>query len=163
MKKTKEHPWSLFADHVTLVTAKLGDRENAMPATWAVSVSFSPPLVAVSVAPERFTHDMIKESGRFGLCLLAEDQADLSRYAGSVSGRKADKLKKLKTFKGELDVPLPEGCVACLECEVVDEVKEGDHTIFIGRAVNTYSDESKKPLLFHKGSYYALGKSLGGY
>lgn len=151
-----------FAESVALITAKLGDKENAMPATWCIPVSFSPPLVAVNIAPERFTHDMIKESKKFGVCLLAEDQVELSRKLGSISGRSKDKLKDLDIFYGELGVPLIEGCVACLECSVTDEVREGDHTVFTGEVKNSYTTNNK-PLLLFRGEYLKTGDSLGSY
>jgi len=166
MKKSKSPVMGDFCDHVTVVTAKLGEKENVMPATWAVSVSFSPQLVAVNIAPERYTHGMIKKSGKFGLCLLADDQADVSRKLSSCSGRDANKFskfKELKKFYGETGIPLIDGCVACIECKVVDAVTEGDHTVFTGEVVNIYADEKKKPLLLFRGGYFSVGESKGSY
>jgi len=90
----------------------------------------------------------------------------LSRYAGSCSGEGTDKLKakEFKTFYGEkIKAPLICGCVACLECTVVNEVKTGDHTIFIGDVVDFYYDELKRPLMLYRGGYHKLGPSLGSY
>jgi flavin reductase (DIM6/NTAB) family NADH-FMN oxidoreductase RutF len=151
-----------FAESVAMITAKLGDKENAMPATWCIPVSFKPPLVAVNISPERFTHDMVKESKKFGVCLLAEDQVELSRKLGSESGRNKDKLKGLDIFYGDLEVPLIEGCTACMECSVNDEVKEGDHTVFTGEVKNLYTT-NKKPLLLFRGEYLKTDESLGPY
>jgi flavin reductase (DIM6/NTAB) family NADH-FMN oxidoreductase RutF len=145
-----------------MVTSKLGDRENAMPASWNIPVSFDPDLIAVNISPDRFSHDMIKESGKFGLNLLAADQVGLSRYAGSCSGRDTDKFKEIPHFYGELGMPLVKDCTASLECEVVDEVKEGDHTVFTGKVIKSYT-AGKDPLLLFRGEYFRLGESLGGY
>ncbi len=162
MNKSNASPSSQFAECVALITAKLGDKENAMPATWAIPVSFSPKLVAVNIAPERFTHDMIKESGKFGVCLLADGQMDLSKYAGSCSGRDTEKFDRIPSFRGETGLPLVQGAVACMECRVVDAVTEGDHTVFTGEVINLYAAE-KKPLLLFRGEYHRLGGSLGRY
>lgn len=159
----KEHPWGEFADHVTLLTAKHGEKENVMPASWAVVISYKPPLVSVNISPLRHTYDLVKKSSKFALNLLAEDQVELSRFAGSCSGRNTDKFKKLKKFYGETGVPLIEGCQACVECKVVDVVKQGDHDVFTGEVVNSYVDESKKPLLLFRQTYYKIGASLGGW
>ncbi len=161
MEKSKGSPSSQFAECVAMITAKHGEKENAMPASWAVPVSFSPKLVAVNISPERFTHDMVKESGRFGVCLLAEDQAELSKYAGSCSGRDTDKFENIPSFRGDAGLPLVEGAAACMECRVADAVKEGDHTVFTGQVLNLYTDESKKPLLLFRGEYRKLGEFLG--
>ncbi len=163
MEKSKGSAWGNFGDCVAMVTARLGDKENAMPATWVIPVSFSPQFVAVNIAPPRYTHDMIKKSKKFAVSILADDQMELSRYAGSCSGKTTDKFKKIKKFYGESGVPLIKGSVACIECEVVDEVNEGDHTVFTGKVLNTYSDENKGPLVLFRGKYFVLGKSLGSY
>jgi flavin reductase (DIM6/NTAB) family NADH-FMN oxidoreductase RutF len=162
MKKSNAQFSSLFAESVTVITAKLGDRENAMPATWCIPVSFNPPMLAVSISPERFTHDMVKESKKFGVCLLSEQQAELSRKLGSASGRDTNKLKGLDIFYGDMGVPLIEGCVACMECSVSDEAREGDHTVFTGEVKSLYTSD-KKPLLLFKGGYMKSVQSLGGY
>ena len=162
MDKSGGSPSSQFGECVALITAKLGDKENAMPATWTIPVSFSPRLVAINIAPERFTHDMIKESKKFAINLLADDQMSLSKKLGSSSGKDTDKLTNVSKFYGDLDVPLIEGCVACMECKVVDEVKEGDHTVFTGEVINLYTTD-KKPLLLFRGNYHKLGDSLGPY
>jgi flavin reductase (DIM6/NTAB) family NADH-FMN oxidoreductase RutF len=162
MEKSNSSSSGHFGECVALITAKREDKENAMPATWTIPVSFSPRLVAVNIAPERFTHDMIKESGKFGVCLLAEDQIQLSKKLGSSSGRDTDKLKDVNKFYGELEIPLIEDCVACLECNVTDSLTEGDHTVFTGEVINVYATD-KNPLLLYRGEYYKLGDSLGGY
>jgi len=162
MKKSSGSPSSQFAECVALITAKLGDKENAMPVTWAIPVSFSPRLVAVNISPERFTHDLIRESRMFGICLLADDQVDVSRYAGSCSGRDTQKFEKIPSFNGDAGLPLVEGAVACMECRVVDAVTEGDHTVFTGEVINLYTTE-KGPLLLFRGAYRKMGVSLGSY
>lgn len=162
MEKCKESPCSQFAEGVAMVTAKFVRKENAMPASWTVPVSFKPKLVSISIAPERYTHDLVKDSGKFGLCLLAEDQKELAEYAGSCSGRDADKFEKIPKFYGKLEIPLVEGAAACLECKVVDAAEEGDHTVFTGEVVNLFATK-KKPLVLFRGDYYELGKRLGSY
>lgn len=162
MERSDERPSSQFGVCVAMITAKLGDKENAMPATWTIPVSFSPKLVAINIGLQRYTHEMIRDSKKFAINLLAEDQVGLARYAGSHSGSDTDKFKEIPKFYGELDIPLVEGCVASLECKVVDQVKEGDHTVFTGEVANLYTTD-KKPLLMFRGEYFKLGESLGSY
>lgn len=162
MKESTAPFSSMFAESVAMVTVLVDGRENAMPATWAIPVSFSPPLLAVNIAPQRHTHDMIKESRKFGISLLADDQAELSRYAGSCSGRNTDKFKELPKFYGATGAPLIPGAAACFECELVDSVTEGDHSVFTGKVISQYVSD-KLPLLLFSGKYFSLGKSLGKY
>jgi flavin reductase (DIM6/NTAB) family NADH-FMN oxidoreductase RutF len=155
---------SQFAECVGVVTAAYGGKENAMPATWCAPVSFSPTMVTIHISPARFTHELVKRSKEFGLNLLAEDQVPTSRFAGSCSGRDTNKIEKMDVFHGEkIKAPLLKGCVANMECKVVDAVEAGDHTIFVGRVENLYYDGDKRPLLLFRGGYHKLGDSLGKY
>jgi flavin reductase (DIM6/NTAB) family NADH-FMN oxidoreductase RutF len=155
-----------FAESVTVVTAAREGKANAMTAAWAVPVSHRPPLVVVHIAPQRHTHDIIMETKEFGLCVLAEDQMEMSQHAGTVSGRKVDK------FQGDvlkprapsvIKAPLLAGCAMTMECKLEKAISMGDHTIFVGRVVAMERDPTKKPLVLHRGTYYRLGESTGKY
>ena len=157
---------SEFAESVTVVTVEKDGKPNAMTAAWAVPVSHRPPLVVVHIAPQRYTHDIIMEKKEFGLCVLAEDQVDISQHAGTTSGRKMDKfggeLMKPKPSRS-ISAPVLEGCAVTLECKLEKAISMGDHTIFVGRVVAIERDQTKKPLLLHRGTYYGLGESVGKY
>ena len=45
---------------VVVITAKSGERINGMTAAWIMQCSFDPAMVAVSIAPERFTYELIR-------------------------------------------------------------------------------------------------------
>jgi len=155
-----------FAESVTIVTVKQGDRLNAMTAAWAIPVSHRPALVVVHVAPQRHTHDLVMEAKEFGLSILAEDQMDLSQHAGTVSGSTVDKFAdgKLKTKQPTvISTPLIEGCAATIECKLEKAIAMGDHTIFVGRVVALERDPERRPLLLHRGIYYSLGDVIGKY
>ncbi|MFH0861250.1 MAG: flavin reductase family protein [Candidatus Altiarchaeota archaeon] len=149
-----------FAQTVTIVTASSKGKENAMPATWCSPVSFNPTLILVNISPGRFTHDMIVSSGEFGLNLLAEDQMQISKTLGSLSGRDTDKFSafKIETFAGErIKAQLIKGCVANMECKLEHNFTAGDHSILVGRVLKLHSIESKKPLILHGHKYYRIG------
>ncbi len=167
LKKSKSSAISsYFAESVAIITAKYREKENGMPATWVIPVSFSPPLLAVSVSPKRYTHRMIRNSGVFGVNLLSDAQTSLSKSMGACTGAKKDKLSLpgADVFYGELGVPLLRNSIASIECRLVDERPEGDHTLFVGEVVNSYvNDANLPPLLYFRESYYSLGRFLSGY
>ena len=157
---------SEFAEPVTVITTLKNGRPNAMTAAWVVPVSHRPPLVVVHIAPQRYTHDVIMETKEFGLCVLADDQVDVSQHAGTVSGRKVDKFEQpILEAKppSVINAPLLAGCAATMECKLEKAISMGDHTIFVGRVVAMATDPDKRPLLLHKGHYYGLGGSVGKY
>jgi flavin reductase (DIM6/NTAB) family NADH-FMN oxidoreductase RutF len=157
---------SEFAESVTIVTVKAGDKINAMTAAWAVPVSQRPALVVVHIAPQRYSHDLIMEAKEFGLSILADDQMDLSQHAGTTSGRRVDKFESglLKPKAPAVtSTPVIEGCAATMECKLEKAVAMGDHTIFVGRVVSLVKNPDKKPLVLHRGTYYRLTESVGRY
>jgi flavin reductase (DIM6/NTAB) family NADH-FMN oxidoreductase RutF len=155
-----------FAESVTLITVEKDGKPNAMTAAWVVPVSHRPPLVVVHIAPQRYTHDIIMETKEFGLCVLAEDQTEVSQHAGTVSGRNVDKfsgeIMKSKPSK-LISAPVLEGCAVTMECKLEKAISMGDHTIFVGRVVALDRDRTKKPLVLHRGTYFKLGESVGKY
>ena len=121
---------------IYLLTARRGDEINGMPLSWATQVSFDPPLMAICVKKERYTNQMINESGVFAVHLLERSQKD------HVSTFKARDMEKSAKFAGhafhpgQTGVPILEDCIGYIECRVVERIEPGDHTIFIGEVVS---------------------------
>ena len=157
---------SQFADPVTLVTVVTKDKANVMAVGWTSPVSFEPPILMVSIAPQRFTHDMIIEAGEFAVCVLADDQKNLSEIAGTLSGRKTDKLAmpEFRTVPADkIRAPLIAGARASFECKLVSHETVGDHTVFYGQVLRFDVDETKSPLVLFSRYYYSLGERRGEY
>ena len=134
---------------VWIVTVRNGEIINGMTAAWATQVSFKPSLVAVSIAPPRYTHGLIKESGYFCLNLLSEDQKKLADLFGFKSGRKVNKFKGLDIMNALKGSPVLKDAVAYVECEVKDVVTAGDHDLFIGEVVDAAElRKDAKPMIF---------------
>lgn len=126
-----------------VVTAKSGDKVNAMPAVWSTPLSFTPPLVAVSIAPERYTYRLIVESGYFALNWLDFRYVDAVVYLGEVSGRyKEDKVAAAGlTIVEGTKVPVLSEAVGVVECRLKDRFEVGDHDLFVGECLAAYASE----------------------
>ncbi|MCK4546109.1 MAG: flavin reductase family protein [Candidatus Eisenbacteria sp.] len=157
---------SQFPDPVILVTVTTEKETNFMTVGWASPVSFAPPILMVSIAPGRHTHDLILKAGEFGVSILADDQKELATLGGTTSGRDVDKpaQEKVEILPGEeIRAPHIAGARAWLECKVVSHHTVGDHTVFYGKVVRTVADESKSALVLFNRVYYALGEERGVY
>jgi len=155
---------SQFGECVVMVSASHEGKDNCMPASWAVAASFDPMMISVHIGTGKYTDELIRKSGVFGASVLADDQGDISTYAGTRSGRDEDKFTKVPNFRAkELDVILVDECVAALACKVVKTVEAGDHTIFIGEVKEAYYDPEKSPLMVFRGDYRKLGENMGQY
>jgi len=151
---------------VVIVSVAAGEEVNIMTAAWVGPLSHNPPIVYVSIAPGRYTHDLILKAGEFSLNVLTDSQRELSTIAGTISRRKEDKLKR-SIFQTEpgivIKAPRLKGMRAVLECKLIKHFTAGDHTVFIGEVINFVEDESKSPLILFNQKYYGLGTYLADY
>jgi flavin reductase (DIM6/NTAB) family NADH-FMN oxidoreductase RutF len=129
---------------VCLLTARYKGRVNAMTLAWACPVSLEPPLLALVIHPAHYTHDLLARSEECVLNLPGRPLAELAVKLGSVSGANEDKVKScaLRLEAGQrVDAPRIEGCLAYLECAVVERLSPGDHTLFIVQIVGAWAEE----------------------
>ena len=140
---------------VHVVTVRSGDKINGMTAAWTMQVSFKPAMIAVAIAPARYTHDLIKKSGYFCINTLPKEAEDVARHFGFKSGRKADKFKGISYKNALKGSPVLDSACIYLECKVAYIYEVGDHSLFIGSIVD--SGELKKdaePLIFKWESFF---------
>jgi len=116
-------------------------RANAITLGWSMPTSFQPPLLAISVAHTRYSHLLIERGREFVLNIVGEEIRELALRIGSCSGREVDKFTELglTAVPGRVVRPPAIGeCLAAVECRVIDQLTTGDHTIFVGEAVEAY-------------------------
>lgn len=141
-----------FANSVTVITTGLGGHVHGMTATAIASVSADPPTVLVVLHKGTRTHPLVCSSRRFGINLLAEHQVELGVRFASKHDRPFDGVPHRLSGNG---VPMLCGVLATLECETLQELDAGTHTIFVGRVLDGRSLGSA-PLVYHAGGYAAL-------
>ncbi|MCJ7810788.1 MAG: flavin reductase family protein [Dehalococcoidia bacterium] len=156
---------------VVLVTTRWHGVANVMPAAWNMPLSHDPPLVGIAVHPSRHTYDMLRFSEEFALNVPGRRLMNHVQYLGTVSGRDVQKIElaKLPTFKAQrVDAPLLEGCLAYIECSVLEVLPLGDHHLFVGKVLAAQAegeafeegwlleDDDYKPLHYLGGELYAI-------
>ena len=124
---------------VAVVTMKVGDKLNGLTASWVCRVSDNPPLLPVSVGKTRYSLDLIRKSKAFCVNVLSESQNEFMQKFGCSSGADVDKFKGVKYRIGRTGSPIIEDVKAYLDCEVIDEKEAGDHIIFVGKVIDSYS------------------------
>ncbi len=135
----------LYPRPVVIITARYGGRESGMAASWVMPISRSPPLVGVSIAPTRFTYELLSKSKEFAINVLDYEHVDVVNYLGTVSGRNVpDKLRKCGVRIGNakrISAPIIEDSAAILECKVFREFELGDHVLVVGEVIEAYAKE----------------------
>jgi flavin reductase (DIM6/NTAB) family NADH-FMN oxidoreductase RutF len=127
-----------------IVTAVCKGRRNAMAAAWHCSVSMSPPLYGVALAPKRFTCEAIAETGGFAVNFVPLEQARLVAQVGGVSGRDADKFERFGIASAPgavIAAPILESAFAAYECRMHTHPVVGDHEFYVGEVVRVHVEE----------------------
>jgi flavin reductase (DIM6/NTAB) family NADH-FMN oxidoreductase RutF len=121
---------------VVAITSRRGEKSNAMISDGAIRASIVPeiPRLAVFVHKFNFSHDLIFETGCFGVHVLHKGQMDLVHRFGFVSGRDRDKLAGLPHRLGETGSPILDDCYAWFDCRVINVMDTGSSTCFLGEA-----------------------------
>ena len=74
---------------------ELDGKPNIITVAWAGTVCTNPPMVSISVRPERYSYHLIEESGEFVINLTTEKLVKATDYCGVRSGRDGDKFKEM--------------------------------------------------------------------
>lgn len=161
-----------------IVTCGTVDKPNALTIGWTGTINSIPPKTYISVRPERYSYNIIKESGEFVINLTTEELVKATDYLGVRSGKNEDKLKNLGLTvspASEVSAPLLDASPVSIECRVCDSVLLGSHEMFIADVLAIHvADEiidgngkiclDKAHLIaYAHGEYFALGKKLGSF
>lgn len=116
-----------------IITASHEGKDNGQTANTCFQITSEPAQIAIGINKNNLTHSFISQSGKFGVSVLDQNGHDLARQFGYKSGRDINKFEGLKAHRGKSGVMLPDGVLATLEAEVVDQLDAGTHTLFLGR------------------------------
>lgn len=157
---------------------RAGEKPNIITVAWAGTVCTSPAMVSISVRPERYSYDIIKETGEFVINLTTKKLAFATDFCGVKSGRDLDKYKEAKLTvlpSKEILAPGIAESPVNIECKVKQILELGSHHMFIGEVAavtidDKYMDKngkfhlSKADLItYSHGEYYGLGDLLGTF
>ena len=179
MSKTMWKPGT-FVYPIPAVMVSCGDFENSniITVAWTGILNTNPAMVYISVRPERYSYNLIKESGEFVINLTTESLAYATDWCGVKSGANVDKFKEMKLTKQRANFvkcPMIEESPVSVECKVKEIRDLGSHHMFVAEvlAINAddkYIDEkggfdiSKCNLMaYANGGYYPLGKKIGKF
>ena len=151
----QEVAFAALVHGVYVVTTRLEDLVNGMTASWVSQVSLKPLLVMASIAPPRYSHRLIKDSGVFAINVLTSAQVDLGKCFGYKSGRQVDKFAGLDYITAATGSPILPQAYAYLDLKVVDTFAAGDHTLFVGEVVDArILHPQAQPLVFKKSDFF---------
>lgn len=155
-----------------------GEKPNIITVAWAGTVCTNPAMLSISVRPERYSYDIIKETKEFVVNLTTKELTYATDYCGVRSGRDVDKFAEMKLTPQPSQkikaVGIAESPVN-IECKVIEIKELGSHHLFLAEVVgvtveDSYMDEKGKFHLndiglvaYSHGEYFELGEKLGKF
>lgn len=161
-----------------MVSCGTMEESNIITVAWTGILNTNPAMCYISVRPERYSHDIIKENCEFAINLTTRQLAYATDWCGVKSGRDVDKFKEMKLTKERANIikaPLIKECPVSVECKVKEIVQLGSHDMFVAEIVAIDADEkyidekgafdiSKCDLIaYANGGYYPLESKIGKF
>ncbi len=179
MKKSIGVKTIVFPTPVFIVgTYDKAGKPNAMAVAWGGICCSSPPCVSVALREATYTYGSLMEKKAFTISIPSEKYIKEADYFGIFSGRAEDKFSStgLTPVKSDIvDAPYVKEFPFVLECALLQSVKIGLHTLFIGEIKDIKAEEAVltkegvpdiqkiKPMIFDPAdrAYYGIGNNLG--
>lgn len=162
----------------TLVSCGTVEKPNALTIAWTGIINSQPPKTYISIRPERYSYNIIKESGEFVINMPTAKMVRAIDYCGCRSGEKENKIAAMGLTAIECEgssCPQIEESPIALTCKVTEIVKMGSHDMFLADITGVIVDEAlldKKGKLqiekagliaYAHGQYFELGKKIGSF
>lgn len=149
---------------VVMVTSRGTDgKDNVFTVGWVGTVCTKPPMLSISVRPERLSHKYISETMEFTVNMPTSKLTKAVDYVGVRSGKTVDKIKEMNfTMKEGTNVSSPyiDECPVSIECKVKTVLQLGTHDCFIAEVVGSHVN---KNLFDEKGKIHLEKADLISY
>jgi flavin reductase (DIM6/NTAB) family NADH-FMN oxidoreductase RutF len=132
------HPY-----HTALVTCcDAGGNPNIITIAWLIPVSIHPPLLVISVRPERYSYKQILSNSEFVVNMATFEIAHQALYCGRKSGSEVNKFAATGLTPRparHVHPPIIEECPAHIECRLQQDIEVGDHHLLVGEVLVAYA------------------------
>ncbi|OGP62193.1 MAG: flavin reductase [Deltaproteobacteria bacterium RBG_13_49_15] len=155
-----------------------GWKPNLITIAWTGNVCSEPPMVSISVRPQRYSFEILQTTREFVINVPSVRQLKTTDWCGMVSGRKKNKFEEMKLTPApalKVSAPIVQECPINIECRIQQSLNLGSHTMFVAEVVavqvSTSLIDKKGRLRIEKGElmayahgqYFTLGRCIGDF
>lgn len=180
MKQSWKPGTMVYPLPAALVSCGTFDGEsNMLTVAWTGTICTNPPMLYISVRPERYSYEIIRRQMEFTVNLTTAAMARATDWCGVRSGRDYDKWAEtgLTRERGvKVSCPAIAESPLSIECRVKEIISLGSHDMFIADVLNVMADEryidpetgafdlaASGLIAYSHGGYYPLGEKIGGF
>lgn len=125
-----------------VVSGRFGEEVDVMAADWVTVVSANPFIVAVAIAPTRYTYKLVEKYGELVISVPSLDNLNDVWITGTEHGPEKLKKTKLKLVPAnKIGTPVIANALANLECRVIGRHPYGDHVLYVAEVVSYHYKE----------------------
>ena len=124
-------PYGLY-----VLTCESNEQVAAATVNWVTQTSFAPPLITVAIKAGSGAHELVKAQKSFALSMLGKNDAAAAFAFFKPTERDGDTLNGQTVIKGNHGHPLLKNAPAFVECNVVEFIETGDHSVVIAEVIN---------------------------
>ncbi|MCM1246007.1 MAG: flavin reductase family protein [Roseburia sp.] len=155
------------------------EKPNIITVAWTGTICSEPVMVSISVRPERYSYEIIKETGEFVINLTTKELTRATDWCGVKSGREVDKFGEMgltaAPAKNLKYAPIIAESPVNLECKVKELKELGSHHMFIAEVAGVQVSEkymdpngkfelnSTELVAYSHGEYFVLGEKIGKF
>ncbi len=136
---------------IYVVSSKKDAKINGQITNTVFQITAEPPQIGISINKQNLTHEFISSSKVFSIGILSKNTPPkfIGQF-GFKTGREIDKFKGVNYKIGKTGAPLIlDNTIGFIECEVINSVDCGTHTMFIGKVVDAeVISENEEPLTY---------------
>ena len=163
---------------VVMVSCGNMKESNIITVAWTGIINTNPAMCYISVRPERYSYNLIKESGEFVINLTNRDLVYAVDWCGVKSGKDVNKFEQMHLTKEKaqyVKCPIIKESPVAIECKVKKINELGSHHMFVAEILSIDAknefidlkgafDISKCNLItYANGKYFSLGKQVGKF
>jgi flavin reductase (DIM6/NTAB) family NADH-FMN oxidoreductase RutF len=148
-----------LAGGVSVITVGRGEDISGMTVTSVSSLAVDPPSLVVAINRASSSWPLLDRYRSFGVNILKADQLAIAERFDGRNGRKgAARFAGAQWMQLASGVPLLEGALAAIDCEVEDVVERHSHALVIGRVLDLELSAPAAALAYWQGQYVALDR-----
>lgn len=131
---------------LAVLTARDQDEGSAILVSWMQQASFNPPMLTVSLKKGRAIATLLRDTKKFVLNILGEDNKDLLKIFAHEMKAGEDSFVGLTTLSSDYGVILKESA-AYLECFLRAVYDAGDSQIYLAEVMDGALLHETKPMV----------------
>ncbi|MGH7988082.1 MAG: flavin reductase family protein [Candidatus Binataceae bacterium] len=134
-------PYGLF-----VLGASHGGKQTVATVNWVTQTAFNPPLVVVGIKKDSTAHELVKESKKFAMSMLASGQKGIAMAYFKHVEPQNGKFGNYAYEAAKNGCPIISEAPAAVECDVVGFYELGDHSTVVGQVTEGHLKKESEVL-----------------